>query len=106
MSSKAGKRYFDGAYLADNPTWHEKHSATKAAWIDSILRRNGLQPRTIAEIGCGSGQILVELQKRRRSAQFTGFEISPQAYAICSPKQGPSLDFRLVDLLEAEGECF
>jgi len=106
VSSNAGERYFDGAYLAHNPTWHAEHSATKARWIDEMLKRNSLEPRTIAEIGCGSGEILVELKKRRPDAQFTGFEISPQAYAICSPKKTPGLDFRQDDLLQSPSERF
>ena len=106
METNAGERYFDGAYLAHNPSWHAEHSPTKARWIDEILRRNKLQPETIAEVGCGSGEILVELRKRRVDAAFTGFEISPQAYAICSPKAADGLDFRLADLLETETEPF
>lgn len=102
----AGERYFDGAYLAHNPGWHAEHSPTKARWIDNILRRNRLEPKTIAEVGCGSGEILAELKKRRPDAQFTGFEISPQAYAICSPKQAPGLEFRLDDLLQSNSERF
>lgn len=106
MESNAGERYFDGAYLAHNPTWHAEHSPTKARWIDDILRRNKLDPKTIAEVGCGSGEILAELQKRRPEASFTGFEISPQAYAICSAKQSPGLKFRLEDLLQSPAERF
>ena len=106
MNANAGECYFDGAYLAHNPSWHAEHSPTKARWIDDLLKRNRLEPRTIAEVGCGSGEILVELRKRRPDAAFTGFEISPQAYAICSPKAAPGLDFRLADLLEADAEPF
>jgi cyclopropane fatty-acyl-phospholipid synthase-like methyltransferase len=106
MAAAAGDRYFDGAYLAHNPTWHAEHSATKARWIDSILRRNALEPLTIAEVGCGSGEILVELRKQRPDARFTGFEISPDAYAICSPKAQAGLEFRLDDLLKAPDERF
>jgi len=102
----AGQRYLDGAYLAHNPTWHAEHSPTKARWIDDLLKRNRLEPATIAEIGCGSGEILAELKKRRPGARFTGFEISPQAFAICSPKQAPGLEFRLENLLEAPTEQF
>lgn len=102
----AGDRYFDGAYLAHNPSWHAEHSPTKARWIDEILTRNRLAPATVAEVGCGSGEILVELKKRRADAHFTGFEVSPQAYGICSAKQSPGLDFRLADLVETEAERF
>ena len=100
MGPEAADRYCDGAYLAHNPTWHAEHSSTKARWIDDILKRNALEPRTITEVGCGSGEILVQLKARRPEAQFTGFEISPQAYAICAPKAAAGLEFRLEDLLE------
>ena len=106
MKSGAGERYFDRAYLAHNPTWHAEHGPTKARWIDEIIRRNGLGPQTIAEVGCGSGEILVELQKRRPEAQFTGFEVSPQAYGICSRKRAPGIDFQLKDLMVSEPERF
>lgn len=106
METEAAERYFDGAYLTHNPTWHAEHSPTKARWIDEMLTRNALEPRTIAEVGCGSGEILVELRKRRPEAQFTGFEISPQAYAICSAKNAAGLDFRLEDLLQTQAERF
>lgn len=106
ISENAGQRYLDGAYLTHNPSWHAEHSPTKARWIDELLERNGLEPQSIAEVGCGSGEILVELKKRRPNAQLTGFEISPQAFAICSPKQAPGLEFRLADLLQTETKPF
>jgi SAM-dependent methyltransferase len=104
MTANTGERYLDGAYLAHNPTWHAEHSAVKARWIDDILARNALRPKTIAEIGCGSGEILVELRRRRPDARFTGFEVSPQAYAICSPKQADGLEFIEGDFLESPPE--
>ena len=104
--SGADQRYFDSAYLAHNPTWHAEHGPTKASWIDEIIRRNGLAPKTIAEVGCGAGEILVELHKRRPEAQFTGFEVSPQAYDICSRKRAPGIDFQLKDLIAEQPERF
>ncbi|WP_051531636.1 class I SAM-dependent methyltransferase [Sphingomonas sp. URHD0057] len=100
------QRYSDGSYLAHNPGWHAEHGAMKARWIDAILKRNGLEPMTIAEIGCGSGELLVELKARRPRAQITGFEISSQAYAICSAKQAEGLEFRLENLISASAGPF
>ena len=106
MKGGAGERYFDRAYLAHNPTWHAEDGPTKAGWIGKIMSRHALRPQTIAEVGCGSGQILVELQKGHPAARFTGFEISPEAYAICSRKRAPGLEFRLEDLQNAAAERF
>lgn len=92
--------YTEGEYLANNPTWHAEDSPTKAKWIDRILKRAGKDPRSIAEVGCGAGEILVELQKLRPDATFTGFEISPQAFEICSPKANDGLNFYHEDITQ------
>ena len=106
MDGSAGDWHRERCQLAPEAGWYAKHGATKARWIDSIMSRNALDPLSIAEVGCGSGEILVELQKGHPRTRFTGYEISPQAYAICSPKQAPGIDFRLEDLLQSSSEHF
>ena len=93
-------RYADGRYLGDNPGWHEEDSPWKAAQIAALLRRHGLQPRSVCEIGCGAGGILQALQGLLGAGvSFDGYEISPQAYALCAPKTAPGLRFHHADLL-------
>lgn len=96
--------YLEGEYLANNPAWHAGDSPTKARWIDEILRRSNLCPKTVADVGCGAGEILVELQKLRPDVSFSGFEISPQAYAICSAKANDNLKFYQEDVIST-GRC-
>jgi cyclopropane fatty-acyl-phospholipid synthase-like methyltransferase len=93
-------RYVDGDYLAHNPTWHEEHGKYKAQWIDGLLKKNSVKPHTIAEIGCGAGEVAAELKRLRPAARISGFEISPQAHSICLPKTEEGLDFRLGDFFE------
>src|SRR3546814_7591455 len=57
--------------------------------------------RSIAEVGCGAGEILVELQKLRPDATFTGFEISPQAFGLCGPKGNEGLNFYHEDITKS-----
>ena len=102
MSRTFENRYVNGLYLFDNPTWHEEHGEIKAAWIDRILTQNLLEPLTIVEIGCGSGEILVHLKQKRPEAKVVGFEISPQAYEICSRKRADGLEFYLADYLKED----
>jgi SAM-dependent methyltransferase len=98
--------YTDGSYLQNNPHWHSEDSAWKAEHLASILARNGVTPVTVCEIGCGAGDILAHLSKRLSpGTRLVGYEISPDAYAICSPKTGGSLEFRLGNPLE-DSECF
>lgn len=97
--------YGDGAYLRRNPTWHVEDSPPKARQIEKMLRRNGLMPRTVAEIGCGAGEILVQLQKTFPDSDYFGFEVSPQAFSLCREREGSRIHFQLKDLLE-EAEYF
>jgi len=78
--------YETGKYLAaTGNTWHSEDSPWKATQILRIIKSNGLQPRSIAEVGCGAGQILVELSKQEylKDCQFEGYDISPQAIELC-----------------------
>jgi cyclopropane fatty-acyl-phospholipid synthase-like methyltransferase len=100
--------YADGVYLEKNPTWHSEDSAWKADQATKMLARHGqLEPRTICEVGCGAGQVLVELQKKLpKETSFFGYDISPDAYRMCLPKTNDSLHFSLPDFSEFRGEPF
>ena len=99
-------RYVDGDYLKNNPDWHATDSRFKAAWIAAILKRNGVVPRTIAEIGCGAGEILVELSHRYPEAKLSGFDVSPQAFEIASGKANAAIDIHLEDFLAGDRSGF
>ena len=100
--------YTDGIYLKKHPTWHSEDAAWKAEQIMKMLARNKRFPvRTICEVGCGAGQVLVELQKRLPAqTTFFGYEISPDAFNLCLPKSNESLRFKLEDLACTEVEPF
>lgn len=93
--------YTDGTYLRNNPRWHADDSAWKAGHIARILERNGVAPATVCEIGCGAGDVLRHLSTRLApTTRFSGYEISPDAYAICSHKARGNLQFRFGNLLD------
>jgi hypothetical protein len=94
--------YADGTYLKSNPSWHEEDSPWKAGQVMKMLRRHKLQPSSIGEIGCGAGGVLGEVVTRLPGAIGVGYEVSPQAYEICSKKSGGRLQFRLCDLLQTD----
>jgi SAM-dependent methyltransferase len=99
--------YADGTYLKNNPTWHDEDAAWKAVQIMKMLAQNPISPQTICEVGCGTGQVLVELQKELRGqTSFCGYEISPDAFRLCVPKTNKSLVFKLETLDVATVEPF
>jgi hypothetical protein len=91
--------YASGDYLELNPTWHVEESAWKAQQIEYMLRLHGLAPHTIAEIGCGAGEILRQLQTGMDvDCRFSGYDISPQAIELCQRRANERLHFYLKDL--------
>jgi hypothetical protein len=98
--------YKDGAYKSSNPTWHVEDSPWKARQIETILRRNNVPTKTICEVGCGAGEILVQLQRTFPSSQFFGYEISPQAFSLSQGRANARLQLHLKDLLTEQDAHF
>lgn len=89
-------RYKSGDYLEGNPTWHAEDSAWKAGEIIRMIERNQLTPSSVCEVGCGAGEILLELYKRLpKEIHFDGYEVSPQAYELCQARRRERLKFFL-----------
>jgi cyclopropane fatty-acyl-phospholipid synthase-like methyltransferase len=99
--------YEDGTYLENNPSWHEEDSPWKAMQIRKIIDKNHLEPVSICEIGCGAGGILYQLSKDYADNKvFWGYEISPQAFELCSKKSAHNLTFKHSDLLSDNTDYF
>jgi SAM-dependent methyltransferase len=92
--------YEDGRYLANNPSWHEEHAVWKAENIAAILARNRVVPRTIAEIGCGTGRVIAELaEKVPQAKRLYGYEISPQAFDRAKNHATARVEYAMRDVL-------
>lgn len=92
--SVAVAKYTDGEYLDSVPDWHEGDSYWKAANVVRLLQRNELRIATVSDVGCGAGQILVQLQQHLGDdVTLHGYDISPQAIEICRPKENANLRF-------------
>jgi SAM-dependent methyltransferase len=88
-------------YFQKNPSWDIEDSPWKVTQIIKILKRNNLNPKSIAEIGCGAGEILFQLHERLSDTtiQFAGYDISPDAISLTKKRARPRLSFYCEDLL-------
>jgi len=99
--------YQTGEYVEKNPTYHVEDSPWKAAQVLMLIEKHHLTPRTICEVGCGAGEILRQLQLiLPDNTRFCGYEISPQAFALCRERENDRLHFFCEDLIAGEGAAF
>ena len=91
----------NGEYLQNNPTWHVEDSPWKAKQIIKMLNLNPIYPKSIAEVGCGSGEILNQLYlSMPKDVSFTGYDISSDAISLAKPREKDRLEFKHDDFLE------
>ncbi|SDD60878.1 class I SAM-dependent methyltransferase [Rhodospira trueperi] len=103
-STKITSRYNDGDYLAKNEDWHVADSPWKADQIDRIIKRNGITLSSICEIGCGAGEVLRQLSLKTayEKVEFYGYEISDDAFALCTTREADRLHYYKKNLLDLE----
>jgi cyclopropane fatty-acyl-phospholipid synthase-like methyltransferase len=91
--------YESELYGEKNPTWHEEDAPWKAGHIERMIKRNKIPCSQICEVGCGTGEILLTLEKAIPAATLSGYEISPEAFRRAAQKQSSNTKFYLKDLL-------
>lgn len=99
--------YNDKTYLKNNPSWHEEDAPFKTTKIIKILERNSISFKTICEVGCGSGEILVQLESRLSVPNnFIGFDISNDAINIAKKKETDKIKFEVKDITDKDDNSF
>jgi len=88
-----------GRYGEAHPTWHVEDSDWKAEHVRSLLRRNGIVPESVCEIGCGAGAVLGAIHDRLPGASLVGFEVAKDALELAAPRATSRLRFELRDVV-------
>lgn len=89
-------------YLKNNASWHVEDSPWKAKQVFKIIQRNALKPKKIAEIGCGAGEILVQLKQllNDETIKYEGYDVSPDAFELTNGRAAKNIQFFNEDLLK------
>src|SRR5438067_4785296 len=99
--------YNNKTYLINNPTWHEADAPFKTEKILQLLKQNSFAFETLGEIGCGSGEILVQLStKLPETIKLFGFDISKDAINIAKRKETDRIKFELKDITDQNEKYF
>jgi len=59
--------------------WLRYGAVEKATSVELLLARNGIHPKTLLELGCGTGAVIKECQRRKLASQFTAVDYSKEA---------------------------
>ena len=94
MQQSSDQLYTSGAYLENNPDWHQEGSKWKANLVFDFIKKFNIPAAQVVEVGCGAGEILAQLAKLLGPATvLKGYDISPQAIQIASQKETEQLHF-------------
>jgi SAM-dependent methyltransferase len=77
-----GKEHYQKIYkddLADQAEWLRRGAREKVDSIERLLKENDIRPRTILELGCGTGAVIMECQRRGLADQYTAVDYSHEA---------------------------
>ena len=100
------RRYLNGEYAERNPDWDSLDSPWKADRVAESLVCHGINPASIAEIGCGAGGVLAALRPRFPQADMAGFDIAPELISLWPAHEDARIRFTLGDFLSMNQQPF
>ena len=78
----SGRDHFTRLYrseLVEEARWLDLGAALKADSVELLLARNGIQPESLLELGCGTGAVIGECQRRSIACSYTAVDYSSEA---------------------------
>lgn len=97
----------EGTFVEDSRSGREVDSPWKARQILKMLDRHGIEPATVCEVGCGTGEVIRELADALgHDRSYVGLDISARAIARASEKSAPHLRFARGDIRSMETPFF
>ena len=83
--------------------FHVEHSTKKANAVLTMIRKHQLRVASIADVGCGAGEILrILADQLDGNTSFQGYDVSPAAIEECHKRGMERVRFQCCDFLETE----
>ncbi|MCU7811818.1 MAG: class I SAM-dependent methyltransferase [Candidatus Thiodiazotropha sp. (ex Notomyrtea botanica)] len=98
--------YTGSEYAENNPTWDIEDTNWKAKKILDIIQSVDAAPKSICEIGCGSGGILASLRDAYPDIQLTGYDIAPSAANFWGQWDGLDLNLKTGNFLTEDSNQY
>ncbi|MDD5135442.1 MAG: class I SAM-dependent methyltransferase [Phycisphaerae bacterium] len=93
-------RYKDGTYISDNPDWDRHDASWKAGLVRNVLQKFSIEPKSVCDVGCGAGDMLLHLKQAYPDCDFTGYDISPQLSPFWDEHRREGIHFHCGDIIQ------
>lgn len=98
--------YVSGEYRTHNPDWHEADAPHKAAALARLIRYCGIAPRTVVDVGCGTGGVIAALKAafdaELPNTAWEGWDPAEDAIRTAREREGERLQYVAGDFLQSE----
>jgi SAM-dependent methyltransferase len=84
--------------------WLALGACNKVDSIEELLRSTGVQVETLVELGCGTGAVIAECQRRKLATHYSGVDFSPQAVDFARARH-PGITFERLDITQQKPSC-
>jgi SAM-dependent methyltransferase len=91
----SGKEFYDNIYKDDlklEIEWLRRGAKDKVNSIEMLLNNNNIKVNRVLELGCGTGAVITECQKRNLAKEYYGLDYSSEAISFL---EGNSKDIQL-----------
>jgi len=81
-ASASGRDFYEEIYqreLDAEAEWLRYGAVEKVNSVEILLHRRGIKPASLLELGCGTGAVVVECQRRGLAREFTAIDYSKKA---------------------------
>jgi SAM-dependent methyltransferase len=89
--------------LEEEARWLEYGAVVKANSVETLLRRHGIQPRTLLELGSGTGAVIRECQRRGLAEEYIAVDASEDAIAWAQ-ERSPGIKCLVADITDPKFE--
>ena len=99
-SGKTGRDDYSEKYrhnIAFHSEWLRRGATQKADSVQLLMAQNDIKPDAILELGCGTGAVIGELQRRSLAQEYFGLDFSADAIKLMSETY-PRVKGRVTDI--------
>jgi SAM-dependent methyltransferase len=99
----SGRDFYAAHYqhhLERQAKWLEYGAIEKANSISELIQRNNIRPHSLLELGCGTGAVIVECERRGLAAEFTAVDYSGEAIEFLRSR-APAINCLTADITDA-----